>query len=101
MKHTKGMMLDLKSGWASSNAAVPYESPILGQLFRKFEYINEYESPSRTRIFEYINEYGMATCNRLCTQISEYGFYLQKQNKKRPRIFYTNQVGAEAKLIHP
>ena len=28
---------------------------------RKFEYINQYGSPSGTWKFEYINEYGMAT----------------------------------------
>ena len=50
-----------------------YESLILSQLIwvhksvqvQKFEYINEYGLPSRTRKFEYIYKYGMATRTRL------------------------------------
>ena len=38
---------------------------------RKFEYINEYVSPSRTGKFEYMNKYIMATHTRLSTQIDQ------------------------------
>ena len=35
-----------KNNQLQVKCGLPYESPILGQLFRKFEYINEYRIPS-------------------------------------------------------
>ena len=51
------------------------KKPKMGWVFlsrtRKFEYINEYGSPSGTRLCTQISEYVMATRTRLCTQSSE------------------------------